>query len=115
MCVFTEPSQPADTPPKDMMTGHPEPTPLQASSVIVKRYSSDLTNGSAVSLFIFSSTEEDRQRAMDEIAVRIEEMLGPAKTDRSRKNDGQMAEGNRRDRGDREAQYGWGSCMFSFY
>ena len=98
-----------------MMTGHPEPTPPQASSVIVKGYSSDLTNGSAVSLFIFSSNEEDRQRAKDEIAARIEEMLGPAKTDRSQKNDGQMAEGNRRDHGDREAQYGWGSCMFPVY
>ena len=95
-----------------MMTEHPEPTPPQASSVIVKGCSSDLTCGSAVSLFIFSSIEEDRQSATDEIALRIEEMLGPAKTDTSRKNDGQMAEGNRQDHGDREAQYGWGFCMF---
>ena len=97
-----------------MMMGHPEPAPPQASSVIVKGYSSDLTNGSAVSLFIFSSTEEDRQSATDEIAARIEGMLGPAKTDRSRKNDGQMAERNRRDHGDRGALYCWRFFKFPF-
>ena len=76
------------------------PTPPRAkgrSSVIVKGHNSDLTSDNALSLFIFSDNEEHQQEARDEIALRIENFLGPARVDVSRE---QLVERNRKDYGD---------------
>ena len=88
--------------PKNMDTKYPVQTLSSAkeiSSIIVKGYNSDLTGNGAVSLFIFSDSEEDRQKAVDEIASRIVSILGPAETNIFERNEAQSSERNGKDHG----------------
>ena len=85
-----------------MDTEYPVQTPSNAkgiSSIIVKGHISGLTNNEAVSLFIFSDSEEDRQKAVDEIATRIVSKLGPAETNIFARNEAQSSERNGKDHG----------------
>ena len=88
--------------PKDRKTEYPIPTPSlvkRTSSILVKGYNTCLTNDSAVSLFIFSDSEEAQQEAMCKIASEIENQLGPVEINTFERNDAQSSEKNRKDPG----------------